>query len=230
MPRSLWRKASRSSNPEPAKEARVRLGPSHSLTLVLNNERSFMEPFKFCPHCRKPLIPVIRNGRQYPACPACPFIHWNNPIPVVIILIPMFHHLLRRAGITAIGIPDGGIVLERRAIEPCTGEWCLPSGYVDEESDPESEAIRETQDECGLIVRIERIITARNPTLTRNKVMLPFLGRPVGGTLHAGVECLEVQVFGKDNLPEICFPFHQKLVECWFKGSLGTLTGENLLL
>jgi 8-oxo-dGTP diphosphatase len=184
--------------------------------------------FKFCPYCTTPLS---KNEKGYLACSACPFIHWDNPIPVVAVVIPMDHWFLGIANIETEGIPDGGIVLVRRGIPPFVGEWCLPCGHLERHGHPKAEAVREVEEESGLVVRLEKILCNCNPMPGElNQITLSYLGRPVGGKLKAGDDASEVGVFAKDNLPKICFRSHRMLVDRWFAGELGKLTGQDLLI
>ena len=43
-------------------------------------------PFKFCPRCATPLQATQYDGMTRVRCPdrACGFVHWNNPVPVVL--------------------------------------------------------------------------------------------------------------------------------------------------
>lgn len=72
----------------------------------------------------------------YPrVCPNCGNQFWDNPIPVVLILQPIEDdegHL--------------GLVLIRRAIQPCVGQLALPGGFLEYESWQEG-AARELREE-----------------------------------------------------------------------------------
>jgi 8-oxo-dGTP diphosphatase len=50
-------------------------------------------------------------------------------------------------------VHDGKLLMQRRAIEPWLGAWCVPGGFCDEGEDAESAAVREAYEEAG--VRIE---------------------------------------------------------------------------
>lgn len=182
--------------------------------------------FIFCPNCSHALE---RNSSGYLACPECNFVHWNNPVPVVATVVPMIHKWLDAAGIPKLDVPDGGIVLVQRDIGEFAGDWCLPCGHIEQHGHPKAEAVRETEEESGLLVRIEKLLCACNPMPGEvNQMVLSYLARPVGGTLRFGSDARGVGVFTPATMPKICFRSHQMLFDQWFAGNLGTLTGEDL--
>jgi ADP-ribose pyrophosphatase YjhB (NUDIX family) len=166
--------------------------------------------WKWCPVCREQLAKHEIEGVQLLACTSCDYIHYDNPIPVVATLIPV----------------DDGIVLVKRGVAPFIGEWCLPCGFVNSVETPKSAARRESEQECGLKVRLVGIANAclpQVPGVRLNHLVLIYIGQPVGGELQAGDDAVEARVFKRDELPKICFPSHQMAVDDWFNGTLGTL-------
>ena len=51
---------------------------------------------------------------------------------------------------TIVRMPDGRIVLARRAIEPGFGQWVFPGGYVDRGEEVRAAAMREAREEAGI--------------------------------------------------------------------------------
>lgn len=187
-----------------------------------------MKPFRFCPHCARPLR---KNAHGHKSCGDCGFIHWNNPVPVVACVVPMHHSWLKKAGISTRGIPSGGLLTVRRGTAPYKGRWCLPCGYMNQHGHPKAEAAREVLEETGIIVRIEKIISTCNPVPGEiNQIAIHYLARPVGGTLRAGDDAIDVRVFARDSMPELCFRSHRMLRDNWYAGRLGRLTGRDLEL
>lgn len=185
------------------------------------------KPYIYCPHCAKQLDRVVK-GRK--AC-ACGFVHWDNPTPVVVCVVPMYHEWLRKAGISTLGIPDGGLLAVRRGTDPFKGSWCLPCGYMEPHGHPKAEAAREVLEETGIIVRIEKIISTCNPVPGEiNQVVTSYLARPVGGVLKAGDDAVDAQVFSQHNMPPLCFRSHRMLHQQWYSGMIGELTGKDLEL
>jgi NADH pyrophosphatase NudC (nudix superfamily) len=81
--------------------------------------------YKFCPSCKVKLERKLIDGRERFFCPNCDFVFWNNPKPVVSILLH----------------DNGRILMIQRANEPLKDYWCLPGGYVNYDEKLE-EAIR----------------------------------------------------------------------------------------
>lgn len=98
--------------------------------------------YKHCPNCKTDLKRKEIDGRERFFCPNCAFIFWNNPKPVVSILL---HH-------------DGKILMLQRANEPLKGYWCLPGGYLNYDETPEEAVIRELKEETGIECKIGRLI------------------------------------------------------------------------
>lgn len=56
------------------------------------------------------------------------------------------------AGVGAVIVHDGKIVLIKRANEPSRGKWTIPGGLVELAESPETAVIREAKEETGLDV------------------------------------------------------------------------------
>lgn len=191
--------------------------------------KSKTKPYLFCPYDRTTLITFEEEGEQYQACMRCRFVHYDNPIPVVAVLIPTTHKYWKCAGLPMDGIPDNGIVLIKRNNPPFKGSFCLPCGYMKRHSHPKQQAAAESQEETGIMVRIEKLISACNPMPGRiNQITHHYLARPIGGALKAGCDAKEVLVATPDAMPKICFQSHEDQIKYWYSGELGTLTGKDL--
>lgn len=92
--------------------------------------------FKFCPQCAQPLLERELDSVMRLAChdPACTYVHWDNPVPVV----------------AAVVEHEGEIILARNRAWPVPF-YALITGFL-EKSDPSpEEAIeREVMEELGL--------------------------------------------------------------------------------
>ena len=190
-----------------------------------------MKSAKFCLNCGTALVPREIEKKTRMACPECDFVHWNSPTLVVSTLIPMLHSFLEVAGLSTNGVPDGGIVLVRRTVPPFVGDWCFPCGHMDTYAHPKAEVVRETEEECGLVIRLEALLCLCNPMPGElNQSVAHYLARPTGGILRAGSDAGDVGVFDRSNLPNICFRSHRRLVDLWFEGKIPTLTGQDLVI
>jgi NADH pyrophosphatase NudC (nudix superfamily) len=92
--------------------------------------------FQYCPLCRTALVTREHGGRPRLACPACEFVHWRNPIPVVAAIV-------ERAG---------RIVLVRGVGRPPTW-YGLVAGFLETGETPEEAVMREVAEEIGIDAR-----------------------------------------------------------------------------
>ena len=138
------------------------------------------------------------DNRERLMCRDCGFIHYQNPVVVV--------------GAVATwndgGAPSAGrILLCRRAIEPRTGFWTLPAGYLEMEETTEAGAIRETWEEAQARITIDRLLAIYNvPRLSQ--VQTIYQATLVSPDIAPGEESLEVALFAWEEIPwdEIAFP------------------------
>lgn len=98
--------------------------------------------YRYCPYCATALE-VREIYRQHrPVCPACRFVHFQDPKVAVIGLVTNAQQVL----------------LIRRSIDPGKGLWALPGGYMDAGEMPEAALQRELLEEVGLPVKISAIL------------------------------------------------------------------------
>ncbi|MBU2665503.1 NUDIX domain-containing protein [Actinoplanes bogorensis] len=102
---------------------------------------------------------------------------------------------------------DGRILLIRRSDN---GRWSLPAGMIDPGEQPAAAALREIEEETGVIAEIDRLggvamHEAQYPNGDRCEYLAVwFRCRAVGGEARPdGDETLEVRWFAPDELPEV---------------------------
>jgi ADP-ribose pyrophosphatase YjhB (NUDIX family) len=154
-----------------------------------------------CKECGAVLENGLAFGKRRQVCPNCGHVHFDDPKVAVGVVVEM----------------DGGIVLGRRAHEPQIGRWSFPSGYVDAGEVLEDAAIREVEEETGLVVKIERLLGAYSRA-GDPVVFIAYAGRATGGKLVAGEECYEVAVFPPGALPDLAFPNDAAVLKAWADG------------
>ena len=164
---------------------------------------------RYCLACGSALRDSVRGGRTRRACPACGYIHYTGPA----------------AGVAVLVVDGDRFVLCRRRPDMLEGgKWCLPCGYVEYDEDFLTAALREVQEETGLQVEIETIISVSSNFLTPkvHTVVTVLLARPAGGELAAGDDIDLVRWHTpSDDLPEMAFESDRHIIERYFATSLG---------
>jgi ADP-ribose pyrophosphatase YjhB (NUDIX family) len=140
----------------------------------------------FCSACGNSVsrkIPLGDNLARF-VCDSCQAIHYHNP-KIVAGCIPEW---------------EDQILLCRRAIEPKSGLWTFPAGFMEIGESTEQAAIRETKEEAQADVEI----TALHAVLSlpqAGQVYMVFRGRMLTSAYDAGEESLEVRLFPLLEIP-----------------------------
>jgi len=94
-----------------------------------------MTQMNFCPYCGTALKTTMIDARERRICTreGCPYVHWDNPTPVVAALVE-YH---------------GEIVLARNKTWP-EGMFGLLTGFLERGETPEQAVVREVKEELGL--------------------------------------------------------------------------------
>ncbi len=157
--------------------------------------------FRFCPLCGRELQKRQLDQRERVICPdpSCGYVFYQNPIPA--------------AG--AVIVQNDAILLVRRAHPPKVGWWCIPAGFMEWDEHPEQTAVREIREETGLEIRLDGFFEVYSGVddPRSNAILLLYFGTPIGGSLKAGDDALEVRYFAFDDLPkELAFASHHQAV------------------
>lgn len=136
------------------------------------------------------------EGRSRLICDACGYIYYRNPTPASAVILQR----------------DGAVLLVRRKFAPKRGYWSLPAGFVEYDESPKQAAIRETKEETGLDVTIERLVGVYSgyddPRV--HVVLIVYEGTLVGGALQPGDDADEVRYFPFARIPEnMAFKSHR---------------------
>jgi ADP-ribose pyrophosphatase YjhB (NUDIX family) len=117
-------------------------------------------------------------------CDDCGWIHYVNPKVVV----------------GAVCSWQGRLLLCRRAIEPRSGYWTMPSGYLEERETTEQGAAREAREEAEADIEIEALLAVYNiPRISQ--VQIIYKARLRTADVAPGAESAEVRFFDWDEVP-----------------------------
>ena len=142
-----------------------------------------------------------------PACPSCGYVWYRNPVPAAGVLL----------------VEAGRVLLVKRRWEPRAGDWCVPAGFMEAGETPEQTAVRELQEETGLIAQLTGLfgVYAGFDDPRVRAVLILYTGATTGGEARAGDDAVELKWFALDALPDdLAFASHrQALAE--FRERLG---------
>jgi ADP-ribose pyrophosphatase YjhB (NUDIX family) len=138
-------------------------------------------------------VQKIPEGDTRPrlVCDTCGFIRYENPKIVV----------------GAVVGHEGRILLCRRAINPRSGFWTLPAGYLELNETTAEGAAREAYEEATARIEIDRLLAVYSiPRISQ--VQLIYRARLLDPDVKAGPESAEVGLFHWDEIPweEMAFP------------------------
>lgn len=148
---------------------------------------------KFCSECGQPVVTAIPEGdnRERFVCPGCKTVHYQNPL-IVAGCVPEYR---------------GDILLCQRAIEPRSGYWTVPAGFMEFGETVADAAARETLEEAEAQVEVGALIAVVD-VLQAKQVHVFFAGTLSEPKFGAGHETLAAALFKPGEIPwnDISFP------------------------
>lgn len=138
-------------------------------------------PYKFCPQCATPLVTAEVDGSIRLKCPACDFVHWDNPVPVV----------------AAIVEHEGNVILTRSKGWP--EKWLgIVAGFLEKGETPEQGVLREVKEELGLDGEIAGLV-GHYPFELRNQIIFAYHVR-TQGEIRLGEELESIRVLPPEEV------------------------------
>lgn len=137
-------------------------------------------------------------GEKRPACPACGWVHYEDPKVAAGVLI----------------LRGREVLLVRRTLDPFVGQWSIPAGFVNAFEDPSLAALRECKEETGLIAELDGffdLITGREH-IRGSDIFLIYRAHILSGTLRAADDADQVGWFSLDDLPPLAFESTRKVL------------------
>lgn len=141
------------------------------------------------------------DDRERQVCNTCGFVDYVNPKIV--------------AG-AVVEADDGRILMCRRAIEPRSGFWTLPAGYMEQGESVAEAARREAREEaCADLELIDLLGVYSIPRISQ--VQIFYRARLADPAIAAGPESAEVALYHWDAIPfdQLAFPSVRWALEDW---------------
>ena len=138
---------------------------------------------KFCPQCASELVDTLVEDKIRKACPdtACGFIHFNNPTPVVAMLVET----------------DDGVIMAHNVSWP-KRFYSIITGFLEEGEDPKECAERETKEELGLTA-IDTQFIGLYAFPQQNQIIMAYYIKAVG-TVTLNHELDDFKFVARENL------------------------------
>ena len=133
------------------------------------------------------------DDRKRKVCTRCGFINYENPKIVT----------------GSVATDDQGrVLLCKRAIEPRSGYWTLPAGYMEENETAEASAKREAWEEAYAELELDQVLAIYSvPRISQVQIM--YRARLVNPeTVKPGPESQDVALWAWEDIPwtELAFP------------------------
>jgi len=152
--------------------------------------------YQHCPVCGGKLVDKDLDGRTRLVCSECEFVFYQNPAPAAGTII----------------IENNEILWVKRKFDPRKGGWTFPAGFLEYDEHIEECAVRETFEETGLHVKLDRLFNAymAMDDPRTQVVLVLYLANRTGGVLTPGDDAIEAKFFPIDAPPEnIAFRAHE---------------------
>ena len=163
-----------------------------------------MSYYQYCSSCGKENKRGQMDGNIRYFCPSCGAIHYENPKPTATLICPY----------------KDSILLGRRAANPSKGAWGLPGGFIELNETLYEAALRELREETNLEGKVSHILgTCSHYGSIFGDVLLIGLVVNISQweNMLPGDDVSELELFNIENLPDLAFDCHRKIVSFYTK-------------
>jgi ADP-ribose pyrophosphatase YjhB (NUDIX family) len=163
---------------------------------------AYEQPLNYCPVCGQALADREAFGQMRRYCAGCRRVIFREHKVAVALLVTN---------------GDDDILLVRRALPPCQGQWSLPAGFVNYGEAPADAARRECLEETGLVVQIGPVVdvVAGREHARGADIVIIYEGAITDGTLAAADDAADARFFAPDALPSLAFRATHQTVTRW---------------
>jgi 8-oxo-dGTP diphosphatase len=137
--------------------------------------------------------------RPREVCSVCGAIFYQNPLPAAAALV----------------LDDQRrVLLVKRGIVPNKGMWCLPIGFAEMGETIVEAALRELNEEAGVLGRVSQLIDADSwaSSFYGDLLVVTFEVEKISGNETAGDDAEDVGYFPIHELPPLAFPSNEKAI------------------
>ena len=159
---------------------------------------------KYCHYCSARVELKMEGDTLRDYCPACGVYFYENPLPVVSIIL----------------VKDRKVLLVKRGNKPYKGQWCLPAGFAESGESIAEAALRELEEETGVkgkIVQLQDVDSCSN-YFYGDLLFLTFEVEQTGGEPRAGDDAVAVRYFPIEKVPQFAFPSNSKALQSYVEG------------
>ena len=152
-------------------------------------------------HCSNCGTPFPTNAHWPRHCPGCGVTSYLNPIPVVVLLLPV----------------GDGVIVVRRGIEPARGTLTLPGGYMGIGETWQEAGVRELEEETGIVVAPRDVVLYDVMNGLDDTLVIFGLGARQPESVYrpfSSEETMEVVLIRGPR--ELGFAMHTRVVERYF--------------
>ncbi len=157
----------------------------------------------YCPACGSHLTAESGEDGTRFVCGGCGRDHYENPVPVV----------------AGIGCRDGRVLLIKRDVAPCRGQWALPSGFIRIGEVPAATVEREFGEETGVTAVVSRLLGVyaehgeRYPWILTLVYLLDIGDEEPRG----GDDAADAAFFSLSAMPPVAFPSHREALRSYLE-------------
>jgi 8-oxo-dGTP diphosphatase len=156
----------------------------------------------YCPYCAESVVRRQIEGKDRDMCMNCSTVFYENPLPVACAIVMN---------------ETREVLLVQRKREPYKDMWCLPIGFAESGEEVKHAALRELEEESGIIGEIVRLIdvdTIEND-FYGSLAIVTYEVKATGGELRPGDDAIDARYFPVFGLPELAWSSNEKAVRIY---------------
>ncbi len=156
----------------------------------------------YCPYCGKPVVQRHMDGKIRDFCMECVHVFYENPLPVASSIVVK---------------EDREVLLVKRKKDPYKGMWCLPIGFAEADEEVKDAALRELNEEAGIVGEIIRLVDVDTVDnyYYGSLAIVTYEVRHAGGTVDPGDDAEEARFFPVLDLPPLAWSSNEKALKIY---------------